>query len=158
MPEQREEEIVREYLKRKGYSENTIKTIMFPSKNIKKYTKEEVSNALAIHTLSGKAYEAMRKNNMVNIPLPHPQTLTNYVKHFICAPGIQSEFFTMLGAKMSSEDWIGRQSVLVFDEMHVKEVFEYDNRLKKLMGAHRTVQVVMLRYIIIILTHKLWHL
>ena len=72
--------------------------------------------------------------------------------------GIQSEFFTMLGAKMSSEDWIGIQSFLVFDEMHVKEVFEYDNRLKKLMGAHRTVQVVMLRYIIIILTHKLWHL
>ena len=98
-----EEEIVRKYLKGKGYSDTVIKRIMYPSSKVTKYKKEDISNALVIHTQSAKAYETMRRNNMTVIPLPHPVTLNLHTKHFLCSPGIQQEIFAMLGAKMASE-------------------------------------------------------
>ena len=128
-----------------------IKHIMYPSKRPKKYSKDEISNALAIQSVSYRAYETLRRNKLTVMPLPHPKTLNIHIKHFLCAPGLQTEFFAMLAARMASEDWIGRQSVIIFDEMHVKEVFEYEPRIKRIVGGHKTVQVVMLRYSIIYL-------
>ena len=127
--------------------ENFIERVINPSKRVKCYSKEEISNAIVIHTQSPKAYETMRRNSMICTPLPNPRTLSRHISHFLCAPGLQPEFFAMLGAKLSSEDWIGRQSVLVFDEMHVKECYEYDKRLKTVMGGSKTVQVVLIRNI-----------
>ena len=78
-------------------------------------------------------------------PLPHPMTLNRHLSHFLCQPGLQSELFAILGAKLSSMDQVSRQAMVVFDEMHVKECVEYDHRLKRVMGPHKTLQIVMIR-------------
>ena len=146
MAKEREEVIIRQYLRRKGYTDSIINRIMYPDKRPKKYSREEISNALALNSVSAWAYETMRRNKLSLIPLPHPFTLNVHLKHFLCSPGLQSEFFAMLADRMASEEWNGRQSVMVFDEMHVKEVYEYEPRLKRVVAGYKTVQVVMLRY------------
>ena len=82
---------------------------------------------------------------MTIIPLPHPLTLRRHISHFLCAPGIQPELFGLLCERLASEDRVGRQAIMVFDEMHVKECYEYDRRLKQVIGGNKTVQVVMIR-------------
>ena len=142
---QRESNIVRNFLKRKGYSDNMINSIMFPGKKVRKYTKKEISDSLLMHSLSPRLYDTMRKNNMTVAPLPCPKTLRLHISHFICAPGMQQEFFELLGHKLSTETLTYRQAVVIFDEMHVRECYEYDTRLKTIFGPNKKVQVVMIR-------------
>ena len=136
-----EEEIVRQYLRRKGFKENVIRRITNPPKKVHSYTKEEIGNAMVIQAQSPKAYEMMRRNSMTIIPLPHPLTLRRHMSHFLCAPGLQPELFGLLCERLASEDRVSRQAVLVFDEMHVKECYEYDRRLKTVIGGNKTGKI-----------------
>ena len=118
---------------------------MYPYSPVKKYSRDEVSKAIVIHCQGSKAYEAIRRDPRNVMPLPHPKTLNRYISNFLCSPGLHPELFSILGAKLSSMDVIGRQSMIVFDEMHVKECIEYDHWLKRVMGPHKTLQLVMIR-------------
>ena len=140
-----EEKTVRQYLIRKGYGENVIKKIMNPDKKVRSYTKPEICTSLVIHSISPKAYNTMRQNSLTIIPLPHPRTLRRHISHFICAPGLQREFFELLGHRLSAEDFFGRQAVVLFDELHVRECYEYDRRLMTVYGPNKKLQVVMIR-------------
>ena len=51
----------------------------------------------------------------------------------------------MLELKLSTEDDAYKQAVIVFDEMAVRECFEYSRRLKQTFGSHKKVQVVIIR-------------
>ena len=54
----RELEIVVTFLQNKGYSQNTIdKIVHSKKKKVEKYSKEEICNAIPIHSMSPKAYE-----------------------------------------------------------------------------------------------------
>ena len=44
-----------------------------------------------------------------------------------------------------SEDKFFNQSMLVFDEMKVKNAFEFDKKQQKLIGNHDNLQVIMIR-------------
>ena len=135
---------VKNFLERQGLTKNQIKRIVGDKKKLY-YTKDEICTALVLHSVSPKSYEIMRKNSMMLTPLPHPSTLRRRIKGFICAPGIQSELFKLLELKLSSEEDAAKQAIVVFDEMAVRECFEYCNRLKRAFGNHKKVQVVMIR-------------
>ena len=79
------------------------------------------------------------------LPLPHKSTLSKKIKHFHCAPGMQSEFFNLLKLKLSVEDYWESQSIIMFDEMQMCQIYEYCPRLKQMFPAHKKVQVVLLR-------------
>ena len=65
--------------------------------------------------------------------------------NFHCAPGMQSEFFNLLKLKLSVEDYWESQSIIMFDEMQMCQIYEYCPRLKQMFPAHKKVQVVLLR-------------
>ena len=145
--DEKEIQIVRNFLEKRGYNKNVIKSLTVSPKKVKQYSKEEICNSIIIHSLSPKAYETMRKNKMTVIPLPHPKTLEARIRHFKCKPGLQDEFFKMLKMKFMSEDEVVSQAVLLFDEMAVRECFEFCERLKTVYGTHKKVQVCLLRKI-----------
>lgn len=116
---------------------------MSKNKKIRHYNNDEICEAILLLALSAKAYEMLRRISI--LPLPHRVTLARKVKHFDCAPGLQPEFFNFIKLKLSiSEDW-ERQCILMFDEMHISESYEYCKRLKTMYGANKKVQVVLLR-------------
>ena len=98
-----------------------------------------------LRAMSPQAYEMLRLNSMTIKPLPTNMTLSNKLSHFKCAPGLQAECFKLLSAKLSTEDAWSAQSVLMFDEMQIRESFEYCGRLKRMYKNHKKNQVVMLR-------------
>ena len=51
----------------------------------------------------------------------------------------------MLELKLSTEEDGCRQAVIVFDEMAVRECFEYSKRSNRTFGNQKKVQVVMIR-------------
>ena len=98
---------------------------MNPSKKkVRRYSKEEICEAIMLRSISRKAYELMRVNSMTLKPLPSRWTLSNRISHFCCAPGIQSELLNLLKLKLSTDDFWGKQSVLMFDEVQLKECFK----------------------------------
>ena len=148
---EKELEIVCKFLQRKGLSENTIEKIVGSKrKKVHKYSNAEICNAVLIQAMSPKTYETLRVNNMTLMPLPHPSTLCRRISSFVCAPGLQPELFKLLELKLSTEDERTRQAILVFDEMSVRECYEYSKRLKKVFGSHKKVQVVVIREISIL--------
>ena len=136
-------DVVSKFLKERGCSENFIKKLTVPVKKVKKYTKDEICEAILLRSLSSKAYEMLRKNSI--LPLPHKSTLSKKIKHFHCVPGMQSEFFNLLKLKLSVEDYWESQSIIMFDEMQMCQIYEYCPRLKQMFPAHKKVQVVLLR-------------
>ena len=85
----RELAIVVNFFKDKGYGQNTIdKIVHTKKKKVDKYSKEEICNAILIHSMSPKAYETLRVNNLTLMPLPHPSTLNQRIQSFVCAPGL----------------------------------------------------------------------
>ena len=135
---------MREFLEKQGLSKNQVNNILGSSTKTF-YTKDDLCTALVLHSISPKAYKILRKNSMTLSPLPHPSTLRRRIKNFVCGPGLQSELFRMLELKLSTEEDACRQAVIVFDEMAVRECFEYSKRLKQTFGNHKKVQVVMIR-------------
>ena len=94
-----------------------------------------------LRSLSVPAYEVLRLNSMTVNPLPSKDTLSRRIKSFKYSPGFQVECLNFLRLKLCSEDYWTNQSVLMFDEMHIRERFEYCNRLKKIFRGYKKVQV-----------------
>ena len=135
---------VREFLEKRGLTKNQISKILGSSSKMF-YSKDELCSAIVLHSISPRAYETLRRNSMTLTPLPHPSTLRRRIRGFVCAPGIQKELFNLLQLKLSAEDDASKQAVIVFDKMAVRECYEYCNRLKRTFGAHKKVQVVIIR-------------
>jgi hypothetical protein len=107
------------------------------------FTKDEICEAILLHAVSSNAYEMLRRNSI--LPLPSKSTLSRKVKHFRCAPGLQQEFFNFIRLKLSLANKWERQCVVLFDEMHISQTYEYCDRLKQSFAAHKKVLVVLLR-------------
>ncbi len=131
------------FLKQKGFSENLVQKLMYRNKKVKRFSKEEICEAILLRALSSKAYEMLRKNSV--LPLPHRITLSRKVKNFQCGPGLQKEFFNLLKLKLSIASEREKQCILMFDEMEISQSYEYCVRLKQMFNAHKKVQVVLLR-------------
>jgi hypothetical protein len=107
------------------------------------FTKDEICEAILLHSVSSKAYEMLRKNSI--LPLPSKTTLSRRVKNSRCAPGLQQEFFNFIKLKLSVANNWERQCVVLFDEMQISQTYEYCDRLKQTFAAHKKIQVVLLR-------------
>ena len=136
--------IVKKHLKDLGYDSNYISHILNPSRSRRKqYSKEEVSTALVLRSMSSKSYEYIRKNKL--FPLPSRQTLERWLCSLVCKPGLNSNFISLLGKKLENHNQYERQAALLFDEVSLMKVYQYDARNKQVYKNHDKMQVVMVR-------------
>ena len=101
-----------------------------------------------LRSISRKAYELMRANVMTLKPLPTKSTLLRRISHIKCAPGLQHEMFALLKLKLSTDEFWSKQCVLMFDEMQLKEKFDYCHRLKIMFTNHKKIQVAIIRKVV----------
>ena len=139
------ESIVEEFLEGKGFNATVISKILNSTKRKKAYSQSDICEAILIRSISSKAYETIRSNDLTVRPLPTARTLRRKLSKFQCPPGFQLELFHLIKLKLSTEDFAGRQSVIMFDEISLREKFEYCPRLKQIFSHHDKAQVVMLR-------------
>ena len=113
------ESIVQEFLEEKGFNSNIISKILNSTPRKKAYPKSDICEAILIRSISTKAYETIRSNNLTIRPLPTVRTLQKTLSKFQCPPGFQLELFNLIKLKLSTEDFAGRQSVIMFDEINL---------------------------------------
>ena len=98
-----------------------------------------------LRAISKKAYNTIRQNKLTMKPLPHIETLNRRIRHFTCPPGIQHDLYSLLKLKLSTEDDWTQQTVLMFDEVQLRESCEFSERLKRLFISKKKAQVVLLQ-------------
>ena len=135
---------VENYLKSLGHSPNYIRHILCPKTTKRKeYTKEDVTNALLLRSMSNQTYEYLRKNNILS--LPGEKVLEKWVQSFNCKPGLDSNFLLILKKKLEDATFQEKQAVVLFDEVNLRKVYQYDTRNKQVYQNHSKMQVVMVR-------------
>lgn len=68
------------------FTSGQIKRIMSPNNSRMTWSAEDISSAIALRSVSAKAYNYLR--TVKNVPLPCVQTLRNWSAHFNVKPGI----------------------------------------------------------------------
>ena len=114
-------------------------------KQIRFFDQNTICNALMMYSVSPKLYRFLRDNSLTYFTLPSKSTLGNRISHIKCPPGIQQDFLLFVKHKLSSANFWERQSILMFDEIDVKDTYEYCKRLKQVFGSKKKAQVVLLR-------------
>jgi hypothetical protein len=114
------------------------------NKRAKHWSENDIIDALTLRGFSKRAYQFLRKKEL--LPLPGLSTLRSWVKNFKCYPGIQTDLLKVLETKLSGElpdDY--QDSILSFDEMSIKNCYEYHHGQDKVYGPHKKLQLVVLR-------------
>ena len=65
---------------------------------------------------------------------PHTRTLNKHLADYRCGPGPQEDAFELLKMKAPNFSEKGRYCVLKFDEIHIKDIVEYDPTNRCLSG------------------------
>ena len=65
---------------------------------------------------------------------PHTRTLNKHLQDYKCGPGTQEDAFELLKMKAPNFSEKGRYCVLKFDEIHIKDIVEYDPTNRCLSG------------------------
>ncbi len=120
------------------------KIILGKKKQPRMWTQEDIVDGLVLRSFSKRSYQYLRKKDL--LPLPGLTTLRRWVKNFTCYPGIQEDVLKVLSSKLSGvlpENF--RHAILSFDEMTIKNCYEYHHGQDKVYGPHKKVQLVILR-------------
>lgn len=122
-------------------SENQIKLILKKKKKVK-WTTAEISKAFTLRYFSMKAYKFMRNEGF---PLPHVKSLQRYARNINMRTGILYDILNLM--KIRGTDLTDREkvTVIMYDEMRVSALHEYDIHLDEVLGPHNYVQVVIAR-------------
>ncbi|KAF4530613.1 hypothetical protein B566_EDAN018701, partial [Ephemera danica] len=108
-----------------------------------RWNAEDITPALALHSLSAKAYKYLR--NSMNVPLPCVSTLRRWTRKLPCDPGIQHDILNLM--KMKSDTMMDHEKIVVltFDEMSIMQRYCYDISADQVVGPHASAQVLMMR-------------
>ena len=125
------ERVTEKLLQGKGFCKTVINHILQPKRR-NSYTNEDIGEAIMLRAIYKKAYNTIRQNKMTLKPLPHIETLNRRIRHFTCPPGIQHDLFSLLKLKLLTEDDWTQQTVIMFDEVQLRDSCEFSERLKRL--------------------------
>jgi len=106
-----------------------------------KWEVEDIAQALAMKSISPKAYQTLRL--VWKLPLPCVRTLVNWAQRFKCRSGILSDVLQVLKAEGHNLDSFSKQCVLCFDEMSVSSEIVWDKSMDEIVGPHSHAQVVL---------------
>lgn len=116
--------------------------LMSPKSRVR-WSSEDIMSAIALRSLSPKAYRYLR--NIKKIPLPCATTLHNWVDQFKVSPGILHDVINIMsriGLNLSTTE---KLTVLTFDELYISNKLDLERKQQKIYGPHRTCQFVMAR-------------
>lgn len=113
------------------------------SKTRVRWSAEDITSAIALKSLSPKAYRYLR--NVKKMPLPCVSTLYNWCATFTIPLGILKDVLQIMKEKGESLRTTERLTVLTFDEMYVSNKIDVERREQKIYGSNKICQVVMTR-------------
>lgn len=128
---------------RKVFTPGQIKRLMLPNNVRTKWSTEDIISAIALRSLSPRAYRYLR--NTKQIPLPAFSTLQNWVASFHILPGILQEVLQIMSIKGKPLSTTEKLTVLSFDELYVSNKLDLDRKQQKVYGSHKTCEFVMAR-------------
>ncbi|KAG5896489.1 hypothetical protein JTB14_005868 [Gonioctena quinquepunctata] len=125
----------------KTLTANQVDIILDVKKRVR-WNRNELSKAFTLPYLSKKAYLFMMNENF---PLPHIRTLQKYSQLIDLRGGILKDVLQFL--KIASLNMAPKEKavVLLYDEMKVRNMYEYDEKSDEIIGRHDYVQVVIAR-------------
>lgn len=98
------------------FTPGQVKKLMSPSNNRIMWSAEDISSAIALWSVSARAYNYLR--DVKNIPLPCVQTLRNWSATFNVKPGILHNVLQIMQIKGQDLSAIEKLTVLSFDEIY----------------------------------------
>ncbi|XP_046407691.1 uncharacterized protein LOC124172298 [Ischnura elegans] len=98
----------------------------------RRYTLSWVHECLLLRIKSRKAYEHLRKNNILR--LPGANTLSRYIRNVKGAYGFQGAIFHCLKEKAEGLAAEERRGVVLVDEMKLSKALSFDKKTLKLEG------------------------
>lgn len=105
------------------------------------WSNEELSRGFTLRFFGLPGYDYLTKN--LGMPFPRSSCLRQYASRMDMRQGFLNEVLQMLKAKSQSMSEFERVCVLLYDEMSVSEVYEYDRKHDDVLGPHTKVQVKM---------------
>ena len=115
-------------------------------KKIRKWTDDDIAAALALKSVSPKAYKFIKCS--WKLPLPDVSKLDSWVKDVNVELGLLNITLRVMKVKGQGMTRGEQACVLSFDEMKLHESYSYDKGADRAYGPHKYVQVVVARSII----------
>ena len=114
-------------------------------KFVRNYSKEDITRALVLKAISNKAYKFPRSQQIM--ALPSRVTLSKWLQDFKCVPGMQRDCLWVIKEKLlqSSDSPHENLVVISFDEMELKQKYEYHRETKKIFGPCKKLQAALIR-------------
>lgn len=125
------------------FTPGQVKKLISPSSRRIVWTLEDVRSAIALRSVSSKAYVFLRE--VQKIPLPCIATLKKWVANFSLKPGILREVVRIMDLQGQNLSTPEKLTVLTFDEIYLANKIDLERREQKIYGPHKTCQVVMVR-------------
>ena len=122
-------------------TENQINLILKKKLRVT-WTKEEIARAFTLRYFSKKAYCFMRNEGY---PLPNLKTLQYYARKINLRNGILHDILNLMNVMGKDLSETEKATVIMYDEMKVKALYEYDVKFDEIKGPHNYVQVVIAR-------------
>ena len=130
----------------KSFTDSQAKTLAERKKRVR-WGIKDISQGLILRTLSKKAYQYIRSNQI--FPLPAISTLRKWIRNFKCQPGIQLPILRIIKEKILAENSASyRAASLSFDEMDMSRQHQYDHRNDQVLGPNKKLQVAVARGIV----------
>lgn len=132
---------IRENLK-KHFSQSQVNS-MLEGKRVTHWQEEDICRAVALRSLSSKAYSFLRKQ--VSFPLPSVSTINRWVMKLDVECGVLLSVLHLLKQKALTMSEYDRVCVLSFDEMSVAQQWSYDRGTDTIHSPKSKVQCAMIR-------------
>lgn len=108
-----------------------------------KWSSEDIISAIALRSLSPKAYTYLR--NVKKFPFPCAATLHNWVASFNVAPGILIDVIKIMTDKGNNLSTTEKLTVITFDEVYISNKLDLERKEQKIYGPYKTCQFVFAR-------------
>ena len=105
---------------------------------------KDISQGLAIRTLSRRAFQYIRRNKI--FPLPALSTLRKWIHKFQTEPGVQKPILQLMEEQLKANPTPGCcVASLGFDEMDIAKGYQYDAKQDQILGPFKKLQMAVLR-------------
>lgn len=122
------------------YTKNQIDIMLGRKKKVQQWTADELSMGFTLNYLSKPALKFINKT--CNFPLPSAKCLQDYAARIDMRKGFFYDVFRILKAYAATLSERDRICVIIYDEMSVSEVYEYDRRNDDVLKPATKMQVV----------------
>jgi len=124
------------------FSENQVSIILKKQKRVN-WSSEDLSVAFTLRYFSKRSYLYLKRN--LHFPLPGISTLQHWASKIKIGNGLLTDVIAFMKIAALGKKVYEKVAVLMFDEVKVKGVYEYNQMTDEVVGPHSQMQVVMIR-------------